>query len=339
VHDRRSMLSAASADLEPVDNRRQLVAVLATTDDHRPPPALTRSSTMRELTVRILQRQWQALISQESGVREADDVDAVHDMRVATRRLRAALRLYDAVYPPRGQEVRQQLAELADALGAERDLDLQIAELRTWQTEASDADRRAFDGLIAALGPRRAEARQAVLQVFEGDHFETLAANVQQLLTEAMQPDRPAAEQPLDEVVPRLVKREYRKLRRQAGEALETMEPVALHQTRIFGKRVRYAVEFVSEVYGRPADRFVRAMTEQQDVLGDHQDAQVGIHRLESMVEEPDTGLSAHQVFLAGRLAQRLDDEAADLRERFPNVYRRVEKCWRDLDRAMARHH
>ncbi len=111
------MFSAASADLEPMDNRHQLVAVLAMTDDHAPPPALTRSSTMRQLSVRILQHQWQALISQESGVREADDVDAVHDMRVATRRLRAALRLYEEVYPPRGQEVRQQLAELADALG------------------------------------------------------------------------------------------------------------------------------------------------------------------------------------------------------------------------------
>src|SRR5262245_28208180 len=148
------MPSAVTADLQPVDSRHQLVAVLAMTDDHAPPPALHRSSTMRELTVRILQRQWQALISQESGVREADDVDAVHDMRVATRRLRAALRLYEQVYPPRGEEVRQQLAELADALGAERDLDLQLAELRTWQTEATDADRRAFDGLIAALGPR-----------------------------------------------------------------------------------------------------------------------------------------------------------------------------------------
>jgi CHAD domain-containing protein len=333
------MSSAASADLGPVDNRHQLVAALATTDDHAPPPALTRSSTMRELTVRILQRQWQALISQESGVREADDVDAVHDMRVATRRLRAALRLYDDVYPPRGEEVRQQLAELADALGAERDLDLQLAELRTWQAEAPDADRHAFDGLIAALGPQRAEARRALVHVFEGDHFESLAANVQRLLAESMEPDRPAAEQPLGEVVPRLVKRQYKKLRRQASEALETMEPVAIHQTRIRGKRVRYAAEFVSEVYGRPAAGFIRAMTEQQDVLGDHQDAQVGIHRLESMVEEPDLGLSAHQIFLAGRLAQRLDDEAADLRERFPDVYRRVEKCWRDLVRAMARHH
>jgi triphosphatase len=333
------MFSAASVDLEPVDNRHQLVAVLAMTDDHAPPPPLTRSSTMRELTVRILQRQWQALSSQESGVREADDVEAVHDMRVATRRLRAALRLYEGVYPPRGEEVRQQLAELADALGAERDLDLQLAELRTWQAEANDADRQAFDGLIAALAPQRAEARHALLHVFEGGHFESLAGNVQRLLSESMEPDRPAALQPLGDVVPRLVKREYRKLRRQADEALETTEPAALHQTRIRGKRVRYAVEFVGEVYGRPADRFIRAMTEQQDVLGDHQDAQVGSHRLESMVEQPDTGLSSHQVFLAGRLAQRLDDEAADLRERFPDVYRRVEKCWRDLDRAMARHH
>ncbi|MBV9358815.1 MAG: CHAD domain-containing protein [Chloroflexi bacterium] len=333
------MFSAASADLEPVDNRHQLVAVLAMTDDRAPPPALTRSSTMRELTGRILLRQWQALISQESGVREADDVDAVHDMRVATRRLRAALRLYEEVYPPRGQEVRQQLAELADALGAERDLDLQLAELRTWQADASDADRHAFDGLVAALAPQRAQARRALLDVFEGDHFETLAANVQRLLAESMEPDRPAAEQPLGEIVPRLVKRQHKKLRRQASEALETMEPAALHQTRIRGKRLRYAVEFVSEVYGRPADRFIRAMTEQQDVLGDHQDAQVGIHRLESLAEEPNAQLSPHQVFLAGRLAERLSDQAADLRERFPDVYRQVQKCWRDLDRAMARHH
>lgn len=333
------MLSAVSAPVEPVDNRHQLVAALAVTDDHASPPALTRSSTMRDLAIRILRRQWQALISQEAGVRESDDVDAVHDMRVATRRLRAALRLYDEVYPPRGQEVRQQLAELADALGAERDLDLQLAELRTWQAEAQDPDRNAFDALIEALGPRRAEARRALMNVFEGDHVEKLAENVRQLESEAMEPGGPVAEQPLGDVAPGLVRSQYKKLRRQANEARETMEPVTLHQTRIRGKRVRYAVEFVTEVYGRPAQRFVRAMTDLQDVLGEHQDAQVGIHRLQTLVEEPSSGLSAHQVFLAGQLAQRLDDEAADLRERFPEVYRRVQKAWQRLDHAMGRRH
>lgn len=100
-------------------------------------------------------------------------------------------------------------------------------------------------------------------------------------------------------------------------------------------KRLRYAVEFVADVYGRPAHRFVRRVTELQDLLGNHQDAQVAGDQLRAMVSQPAANLPHEVVFVMGELAQRYADDAAVLRSRFVKSYKRATgRRWRKLQQA-----
>ena len=93
------------------------------------------------------------------GVLDLDDIERVHDMRVATRRLRAALEIFDPCFPrKRRRKALKRVKTLADALGERRDLDVEIELLEGIAAEAAEADRTALAQLLEGL---RAEQRRA----------------------------------------------------------------------------------------------------------------------------------------------------------------------------------
>lgn len=93
------------------------------------------------------------------GVLDMDDIEAVHDMRVATRRLRAALEVFAPCFPAkRHRKALKRVKALADALGERRDPDVSIEFLSSFADEAPEADRAALAALIERL---RDEQRQA----------------------------------------------------------------------------------------------------------------------------------------------------------------------------------
>lgn len=93
------------------------------------------------------------------GVLDLDQTERVHDMRVATRRLRAALEVFEACFPrKRHRKALKWVKALADALGRRRDLDVEIELLEKLAGEVADDDLEAFAALVAEL---RARQRQA----------------------------------------------------------------------------------------------------------------------------------------------------------------------------------
>lgn len=93
------------------------------------------------------------------GVLDMEDIEALHDMRVATRRLRAALEVFAPCFPAkRHRKALKKVKALADALGERRDRDVAIEFLSEFAGEAPDADVAAIEALIERL---RREQRQA----------------------------------------------------------------------------------------------------------------------------------------------------------------------------------
>jgi CHAD domain-containing protein len=93
------------------------------------------------------------------GVLDLDDIERVHDMRVATRRLRAALEVFAVCFPAkRHRKALKRVKALADALGERRDRDVSIEFLEAFAREAPAADRVALGELIEGL---RQEQRRA----------------------------------------------------------------------------------------------------------------------------------------------------------------------------------
>jgi CHAD domain-containing protein len=103
------------------------------------------------------------VFEQAGGVLDLAQVERVHDMRVATRRLRAALEVFEACFPrKRHRKALKKVKALADALGERRDADVEIALLEGLVEEAAEADKGALLALIEQLRVRQGEANEAL---------------------------------------------------------------------------------------------------------------------------------------------------------------------------------
>lgn len=98
-----------------------------------------------------------------SGVLEAEEPERVHDMRVATRRLRAAMEVFAPCFPrKRFRRALREVKALADALGARRDCDVEIEFLERFAAEADPGDREAVAAMVVGLREEQARANQAL---------------------------------------------------------------------------------------------------------------------------------------------------------------------------------
>ena len=109
------------------------------------------------------------------------------------------------------------------------------------------------------------------------------------------------------------------------------------HAVRGRIKKLRYAIESVAAIYGKPADALLRSLRRLQDPLGDQQDAHVTLTRLQALVRQPKADLSAETLFLMGRMAGGHAAAGARGRDDFEDRYPKLRKRWKRLRRRLDR--
>jgi triphosphatase len=294
------------------------------------------SMSLGEVAFAVLRRQFAELVSQESGTRLGDDPEALHDMRVASRRLRAALSLFRMALPVRLNRLRDELGWVGGALGAVRDLDVQLEELDGWLTDLPESDRGPLAALRSLLEEQRGAARAELLAVLDSPRYERLVRSFGQALRAGPLRRSAVSRAPALAAAPDLVGKRFRSVRK-AGKALdETSSPTEYHTLRKRAKRFRYALEFVADVYPDRTKRLVKRLVAVQDILGDHQDANVAVQRLRALVTDRGRDLPPQTVFAMGEIAERYAREMERLRGEFPDAYRRLTgKAWKAFRREM----
>ena len=291
---------------------------------------------MGQVAFAVLRRHFATFLENEPGTRLGEDPDALHDMRVTTRRVRAAIKLFEDVLPVRLVRARDELRWVADALGAVRDLDVQLERLEEWIGEADEEDREPLAGLRRILESEREEAREVLLEVLDSDRYQRLVTGFAGLLLRGPLRTSPASRVPAVVVGPDLASARHRKVRKATRRVGDEPVPERFHRLRIQGKRLRYALEFLSEVYGTEPGPLIKRLEKLQDHLGLLQDAVVAVARLRRLAARED--VSRTTVFAMGEVAERYRRQAADLQKTAPKAYRRVQgKRWKDLLRTMER--
>jgi triphosphatase len=299
---------------------------------------ISSESSVEELAFAVLRQNFAALLTKEGGTRLGEDPEQLHDMRVATRRMRAAIALFESALPAEVVGLREELGWVASALGAVRDLDVLIEQVEAWRRPAGGVDDRALDAVAGVLSADRDQARVNLVQTLDSPRYERMLAALTAVLRHGPVGASPSSSVPAVDVAPSLIKKRYRKVRKGGRRIDRTSKPADYHRLRIRAKRLRYALQFLAPIYGKGTKAFIRRTVRLQDLLGAHQDAEVAVARFEAIVAEEGNDLPPAAAFAMGEIAERYAKRKAKLRRRFPKVFRRVGgTAWADVRRIMKR--
>jgi CHAD domain-containing protein len=265
------------------------------------------------------------LLRSDAGVRIGEDPEAVHDARVATRRLRSDLRTYATMVDAEWMDsLRADLGWLGRSLGGVRDADVLASRMLRDERALPDTDSATVERLARRARRAGEDARASLLRdVSSAAYIELL----ERLVSAAAAP-------PLTDVASNAARAELPVVMedpwatlRSSVDAVESSAPdSALHAVRITTKRVRYAAESMMSCYGGPARRFARAAAELQDVLGEHHDSVVASAWLRAAAERA----GRRTAFVAGELAEAQ-------RRRADRASRRWRPAWKALSRKSVR--
>jgi CHAD domain-containing protein len=288
------------------------------------PEQITPRSTAAEVVLAYVADQVVAVRTLDPLVRE-DVPDSVHQMRVATRRLRSTLTSFGRVLQP-ASTLGAELKWLGDTLGTARDAEVMAERLRAGLAglpkELATAPAQA--AAAAHFESAGADARAAVLAALDSDRYLRLLDDLDRLL--ARPPLTAQAGHPAAEVLPPVVRKLRRRLRRRLHHAWRSPagpgRDVALHQARKTAKHARYAAEALSPAFGKPAAAFASRMKDVQSVLGDHHD---GVVARDTIAELGRTG-PADIAFCFGVLYQREAERAAELENQARTAWKRARR-------------
>jgi CHAD domain-containing protein len=254
------------------------------------PPTLSPDEPMAEIGRKLLYFHFQRMLYNEAGTRAGEDAEALHDMRVATRRMRAAFQLVSPYFDPAAlKPFNKQLRQVARALGAVRDLDVLIGKAKDYDAQLAgiaEVDegagiQSALSPLLAAWAEQREAARREMVACLDSNAYRKFKPRFETFLTTAgagvptpaAASATPAAYQ-ARHIVAGILFGRYEPVR-----AYETVLPAAplvtYHALRIDCKRLRYALEFFRDMLGPQAPRLIKQVTAMQDLLGDLHDSVV----------------------------------------------------------------
>jgi CHAD domain-containing protein len=278
----RALLEAADEllrrdGLRPAGRAAKLERALgAQMPEPAPAPSLSPSAPAGQVVLAYLRSQARALTSLDPMVR-LDEPDSVHQMRVATRRLRSTLRTFRQVLDPaRTRRLAGELQWLGTVLGKARDGEVLAAHLQAIlrQVPVEQVIGPVLARVQGHFASARGTARTELMAALDSERCAALLGELDRALEEP--PFTPDAARPAASVLPAAIRRAYRQAARRmrrarrapAGESRDT----ALHQARKAAKRARYAGEALEPAYGAAARSFATRMKKVQSVLGEHQD-------------------------------------------------------------------
>jgi CHAD domain-containing protein len=292
-----------------------------------------KKGTAGRVLVDYLAAQVDALAAQDIRVRR-DEPDAVHQMRVASRRLRSALQAYrPLVDRERTDPLVDELRDLGRTLAPARDAEVLRERI---SAGISGLDPALVLGPVQAQVTRHfarieAEARAAVLAELDGDRYARLRTTLDDLLTDP--PLSPRAQKPAGKELPRVAAKTAHRLEKAVARMESDESDDAIHRVRKDAKRMRYATELARPAAPRKQVKAFRTgLKGLQTALGEHQDSVVSREALREL------GAQAHAAgdngFTFGVLHGHDSAAAALVEARLPGLW---DVAWKKKARRWLR--
>jgi len=296
---------------------------------------------MAEAGRKILRFHFERMISNEDDTRKGEDIEALHHMRVATRRQRAAFRIVSSYFKRKSTEpFRDELRTLADLLGAVRDLDVLIESAERYRSSLRREAAAAFTPLLEEWGRRRDEARHGLLRHLDSDEYRDFTTRYQEFLSSPGAGVKDGADstphpQQVRHVLPAEVWDHYGRVR--AYETVMTWASLeTIHSLRIEAKRLRYLLEFFAEVLEPGLGGAVESLVRLQDHIGELHDADVTIGLLRDfLMRHAQTSASPAVGDVVGRYLKQIEGRLRKLQRTLKKPWKRV--AGKPLRNSLAR--
>jgi CHAD domain-containing protein len=280
-------------------------------------PGVLADDHLAEAGRKVLRFHLARMVAREEGTRTGKDPEDLHAMRVATRRQRAAWRVFgDAFDADHTRRHRRRLRMVAADLGSVRDLDVLIEAAEAYAAKQPRAEAKAFEPLIASWRTRRDAARAVLIRELDSDRYRKWVDSYVDFLQAEGVGALPVGPTQPHRVRDRMPSRVWA-----AYENVRAYEPVmrwadvtTLHDLRIAAKWLRYTLEFVREALGRDAGPVIEKVVALQDHLGWLHDADVAAGLARQFLVEHAGSLSEAESAAIGRYLVDRERELARLR-------------------------
>ena len=238
----------------------------------------------------VLRMRFAEILNFRAAALGSDDIEAVHDMRVATRRLRSAIRDFAPLTGKKSfRPLKEDLMDIADTLGDARDQDVAIAALEKLQTKADDAViKKGIGKLIEERRGVREKAQTVLTQTLTDDNLNKIEIQFAAAIDKALE-KKAAAETVTVSAAGRAVI--LARLKEFCGLSAALYAPFGisrLHRLRISAKRLRYAIELFVVCWQEQIAPFAREIAEMQTFLGELHDADVWIENVGKRLRKTD---------------------------------------------------
>jgi CHAD domain-containing protein len=283
---------AEAALFESVERRSLLLIPKATgrrtgeQDSRLPLPKPAKSTGLQpwdpipEAGRKVLRRHFAEMIAKEAGTRTGSDIEDLHDMRVAVRRMRVALGIFEEFFSRKA--LRRHLSGLrrvGSVLGRVRDLDVSLERAEQFQGSLPEGERAGLAPLFRTWGEQRQKARAEMLGFLDSPVYGEFVAEFNLFVSTTGADVRKRyrrGREPLlvRHAAPSMIYQMLAAVRAYEGVLAEaTLEQ--LHALRIEFKRLRYTLEYFREVLGDPVVSIIQDIKTVQDHLGNLNDADV----------------------------------------------------------------
>ena len=284
--------------------------------------------TIAEAGRKVMRFHLARMLEREPGVRDGNDIEDIHKMRVATRRQRAAWRVFgEAFRKGRTKAYRDGLRDAARRLGAVRDLDVQLDGIDTYRADQAVNEQRAIEPLIASLSQHRDDARALLIRELDSPGYARFVDDYIDFVRTEGAAAKPisgaAAPHRIRETAPSRIWSAYEQVR-SYEPILRWADVPTLHELRIAGKWLRYSIEFVQEPLGEDAAPLIAKVTALQDHLGLMNYASVAASMTRTFLVERAGDLSTAETAAIGRYLVERERQVARLRRTIGPTWRRV---------------
>lgn len=288
---------------------------------------LMPDATTGEYAYAKLRQLFSEFLAREPGTRLGEDPEELHQMRVAARRLRSTIGLFEPAIAPRLRWLTDELRWAAGVLGDARDLQVQEETLGGALSTSGPGEAAALRPLVGGLQESAGQAQSDVVAALDSQRYQSLVRRMTAALRDGYDSGDEAS-LPVSVFASQALRRRFKSVRKQASRIIADSPDTDLHELRIRAKKLRYALETFQPMYGSRTRRMIARTKALQDLLGEHQDHAFAREWMrENALRNED--LPPETLIEVGELIERRRQEMDEIRGRWNDAYAKVRKAWK----------